>query len=227
MPSPGIRLAVLVLAVHAVLAAAALAETPASPSAPAAKPPAPGTLFIYPERIPLEAGKSATVERGLLFVPANRSRPESGVFAIEFYRFRAAPGVPADRPPVFRLHGGPGWPGLSRSLQDPEYYQKTVVPQIEIADRVIVGQRGIGSSKPDTHCDGVAPLPLDVETTAEQAAKIMYETSKRCREFWEGQGVDLAGLTVVEAAADVDDLRRALGYEKIALSGGRTPRSRP
>ena len=41
-----------------------------------------------------------------------------------------------------------------------------------------------------------------------------------CAEFWKGQGVDSSGYNVREMAADIDDLRQALGYDKIILFGG-------
>ena len=40
------------------------------------------------------------------------------------------------------------------------------------------------------------------------------------REFWEEVGLDLAGFTVLEAAEDVNEIRMALGYERITVWGG-------
>ena len=44
-----------------------------------AKSPAPGTIFLYPERIPLKDGGFVVADRGIMFVPANRSDPKSAV----------------------------------------------------------------------------------------------------------------------------------------------------
>ena len=81
----------------------------------APKTPAPGMIYTYPERIPLRNGGFFTSERGMIFVPINRSDPKSGVIAVEFYRFRASGA--RKRPPVFFLHGGPGFRGLPEQLQ--------------------------------------------------------------------------------------------------------------
>ncbi|HSR70603.1 MAG TPA: alpha/beta hydrolase [Acidobacteriota bacterium] len=177
-----------------------------------------GTLLLYPERIALQGGGYARCDRGMMFVPANRSRPGGGVIGVEIYRFKsdkAAPGTP----PVFRLHGGPGWGGLSGSLGQPGFYQREIVPQLETADLVVVGQRGIGSSKPDTVCDAPAKLPLDRKVSEEEEAEVLRQASRQCKDFWESTGLDLSGLNVVEAAADVNDVRQALGYGKITLWG--------
>ena len=42
----------------------------------------------------------------------------------------------------------------------------------------------------------------------------------REKSFWEESGVDLSGFTVLEAAEDVNDVRQALGYDKIIVWGG-------
>ena len=47
----------------------------------------------------------------------------------------------------------------------------------------------------------------------------LAETVKQCRDVWTTAGVDLDAYNIVEAAADVDDVRRFLGYEKISLAG--------
>jgi pimeloyl-ACP methyl ester carboxylesterase len=42
----------------------------------------------------------------------------------------------------------------------------------------------------------------------------------RAVSFWQDQGIDLAGYTVRDMAADINDLRQALGYDTISLLGG-------
>ena len=49
-----------------------------------AKAPEAGSLFLYPERIPLEAGGFFAAERGMLFVPLNRSKVNTDVI----FKFR-------------------------------------------------------------------------------------------------------------------------------------------
>ena len=48
----------------------------------------------------------------------------------------------------------------------------------------------------------------------------MRRACTKCREYWEAQGCDLRGFNVIEAAADVDEIRRHLGYDEITTWGG-------
>jgi pimeloyl-ACP methyl ester carboxylesterase len=186
-----------------------------------APPPAAGTMFFYPERIPLKDGGFVNAERGILFVPINRSREGSAVIGVEVYRFRASAKARPGTPPIFFLHGGPSFPGLERSLAIQGTFEETWHPMTDVSDVVVVGQRGIGSSKPTTTIETTtAPAPLDEPYDAEAAAAEFRRVLAREKAFWEGSGVDLSGFTVLEAAEDVNEVRTALGYEKIIIWGG-------
>jgi pimeloyl-ACP methyl ester carboxylesterase len=213
-----LRIVVIAAAITPLVSAKVTAQAPASPLRTLAKSPAPGTLFLYPERIRLRDGSFATAERGMLFVPVNRKQGDSEVIGIEVYRFRANSSADPATPPIFRLHGGPSFQGLEPSLERRGFYEDQIQPFLAVADFVVIGQRGIGSSKPTTSCERPAPLPLDA--SPEDLARRLREASTRCRTFWEAAGLDLAGFTIVEAAADVDALRQALGYDKIQIWGG-------
>jgi len=189
-----------------------------APEPPTGAGPAPGMLYLYSERIPLQDGSFAAADRGQLFVPVKRSDPRSALISIEIYRFKAASGVQAA--PIFLLHGGPSFQGLAGPLAEPGFYERLIRPYLEAGDLVVVGQRGIGSSKPDTIIEAPRRFPPDQEVTEQQAAEALREACARGKAYWESQGLDLTGLTVVEAAADVDDVRKALGYDKITLWGG-------
>lgn len=199
-----------------VWAATASAQATAAPKAAA---PAAGSMFFYTERIPLEAGGLAAAERGVIFVPVNRKKPGSGVLSLEVYRFRAADPKAAG-PPIFFLFGGPSFEGLEPLLARKGYYEKRIRPLLDAADVVIVSQRGIGPSKPTTLIRTPQPFPLDRPVTPEQRAERIRENARREKAFWVAQGLDLEGFTVVEAAADIDDVRRALGYDRITPWGG-------
>lgn len=184
-----------------VLALLTSLPLPVAAQSGGARAPAPGSLFLYPERVPLRDGSLATTERGMLFVPLSRADTSQGVIGIDVWRFRAA--TPSDAPPVVLLHGGPGWPGLDGSLENPDYWERVIERFTEISDLIVIGQRGIGSSKPNTLCENGPP----------------YLASQRCREYWDSAGIDLSGFTVIEAAADVRDVARAFGEERVILWG--------
>lgn len=180
--------------------------------------PQPGSMFLYPERILLEDGGFATAERGMIFVPANRSDPTSAVIGVEVYRFRASETADPSAPPLFRLFGGPNFQGLEGELSSLGYYETQIKPFLDAADFVVVGQRGIGSSKPTTLCED--PDPVSVDATEGEWIAAQHEAARRCQSFWQEWGLDLSGFTVLEAAADVNDVRLALGYDKIQIWGG-------
>lgn len=154
----------------------------------------------------------------MIFVPADRSDPDSEVIGVEVYRFRASDAADPDTPPLFRLFGGPTFQGLEGSLSRVGYYEQQVEPFLDAADFVVVGQRGIGSSKPTTLCQRPAPVPADATPEEREAAQ--HEAARECHRWWRDQGLDLAGHTVLQAAADVNDVRQALGYDDIQIWGG-------
>lgn len=189
-------------------------------TAVAPAPPA-GSIFLYPERIPLLDGGFVNAERGIYFAPVNRSSPGSGVLGVEIYRFRASPEARTDTPPVFFLHGGPSFTGLEGALEDIGTFEERWLPLTHVSDVVVVGQRGIGSSKPTTTIETTTPRdPAEVAYDPERAAAELRAVLAEERAFWEESGLDLAGFTVLEAAEDVNEVRLALGYDKITLWGG-------
>jgi pimeloyl-ACP methyl ester carboxylesterase len=178
-------------------------------------------MFLYPERIPLIDGGFVNAERGILFVPTNRSREGSPVIGVEVYRFRASANARPGTPPIFFLHGGPSFAGLERALETEGTFEERWLPLTDVSDVVVVGQRGIGSSKPTTTIEATtSPVPADQPYDADGAAAEFQQVLARERSFWEESGVDLSGFTVLEAAEDVNDVRKALGYDKIIVWGG-------
>ena len=188
---------------------------------PVAPPPVAGTMFFFPERIPLERGGFVSAERGMYFAPVNRSVPDSAVIGVEVYRFPASPNAEPGTPPVFFLHGGPSFQGLERALELPRTFEQRWLPLTNVSDVVVVGQRGIGSSKPTTTIDVTTPsTQSDQSYDAGEATAQFQRVLATERSFWEEAGLDLAGFTVLEAAEDVNEVRRALGYDKIIVWGG-------
>lgn len=89
-------------------------------------------------------------------------------------------------------------------------------------DVVIVNQRGVGSSPDPLKLPrqwqgegGKTSLPLSIEEASARIRAGLGETLEACK----SQGIDAAGYDIINLIHDVDDLRKALGYEKIALRG--------
>ena len=176
------------------------------------------TLDMKAVEIPVRGGKTVQAERGMLWVPIVRSNPKSKKIGIDVWRFPAQAGSAKDAPPIFRLHGGPGWPGMEP--RDVDWGETE--PLTRFCDLIIVGQRGIGTSTNTSCAMAVKDLkegPPEGATELEEM-QFLRDRCSDCRTHWESQGYDLKGLNVKEAAADVADVTRLLGYEKIVLWGG-------
>lgn len=191
--------------------------TPAVAAAQPAPEPEPGTLFLHTERFEREDGSFGEVDRGLLFVPQDRARPGAGVLSVVFHRFPARDGAQPGAPPVVRLHGGPGFGGLE--LEEPGYYEREIEPYTAFADVVVVGQRGFAPSRPNTECEGSEQPIFDPRVPEEERSRALRDASRACRAYWEEKGLALEAINVREAAADVADDARALGYDRIVLYG--------
>jgi pimeloyl-ACP methyl ester carboxylesterase len=64
------------------------------------------------------------------------------------------------------------------------------------------------------------PFPLDRPVADSERIEAVQVAARREKAFWIEQGLDLGGFTVLEAAADLDDVRNAFGYDRIVLWGG-------
>ncbi|MGC4084092.1 MAG: alpha/beta fold hydrolase [Vicinamibacterales bacterium] len=157
------------------------------------------------------------VESGQLIVPESRQRPSARTISIPFYRLRTTASSPGA--PIFLLAGGPGSSWLDQ-FEAPETYEEARFYQ-SIADVVLFDQRGSGRSTPTLTCGDSAPLPPpDAPLDPAVLRETMRTLAGQCRDRWVARGVDLAAYNTVENAADVNDLRLALGYGKVTLVGG-------
>ncbi len=180
-----------------------------------------GTMFIFPERMLLPTGELLSAERATMFVPLNRSNENSDVIGLDVYRFARSEKANPDTPPIFFLHGGPSFQGVPSRVTSLDAFQKKYGYLLDVADVVIVSQRGIGTSMPKTlvNKNDYKTAP-DEAYNEEKAVAHLKDLLTKERQVWEELGVDLKGFTVLEAAEDVNDVRKALGYDKISLVGG-------
>ena len=180
----------------------------------AAMPEAPVKPTIRWESFELPGGAgSLQAQLGRLTVPLRRSRPESGSVELAFVRLRS-PGEKRAAPIVY-LAGGPGASGIG-AARNP-YAILSLARLAETADVILLDQRGIGMSSPRPVCQ---PRPLAPQARFASSPEIVPRVvaeARSCVEEWTARGVDVAGFTVAESAADLDDLREALRIPKISL----------
>lgn len=174
--------------------------------------------------IVIETGAATTLngvridyEIGTLFVPENRAAAGSRIIGIGFARIRAKHSASA--PPVFVLPGGPGRSYIG-ALTDSGAVSRTLLAELlryaDASDVVIVDQRG-WSTRGDVLELAVPQKPLGRPRSRE--AEFAEMTTLAHRAIAANPGKDLAGYTIVQCAEDVNDLRVALRYPKISLSG--------
>ncbi|MGH7586817.1 MAG: alpha/beta fold hydrolase [Gemmatimonadales bacterium] len=123
----------------------------------------------------------------------------------------------AERPgrPILFLMGGPGVPG-SAMAPIPQYF--TLFDRLRgFGDVVLVDQRGIGSSEPRLDCPLSGALPESAFVAPGQLVAMYRREVAACTSHWRGQGAEPTAWTTVESAADLDDLRRALGAGQVDL----------
>ena len=81
----------------------------------------------------------------------------------------------------------------------------------------LMDQRGVGHSKPLLECPEVRELSermLGTRLSDPSARGEFLDAVGRCRDRLVDEGVDLSAYTLEESAADIEDLRKALGIER-------------
>jgi pimeloyl-ACP methyl ester carboxylesterase len=208
-------LLILGLALSTVLSAAAQ-DSSIGPS------PKVGEVVVEAASASIPDHGEVAYELGTLYVPENRSDPDSRVIGVGFARFPAA--AKTDAPPIFVLPGGPANSIVSNVLPGRSRLQgqiKDLLPLRAFADVVLVDQRGFSErGEVLRHRFQTPSEPLDEPTDLKRATAGFAEMARAAVEEFKAKEIDLRGYTVIECADDVDDLRQALGYERITLMGG-------
>jgi len=143
------------------------------------------------------------VRCGSLLVPEDRRHPTGRRVVLAVAIFKSPSAHPAPEPLIY-LSGGPGSDPLvdlaplvtARNIQDVAGRQ----------DFILLDQRGTDTSTPSLDCAG-------------DQAPTITQTIRQCHDDLVGQGIDLNAYTTLTDAADVADLRRALGDTTVDLLG--------
>lgn len=159
-----------------------------------------------------DASLTSRARCGTVAVPENRSRPEGRRIDLNLVIIVAAR-PPAERQALFDLEGGPGL----ADTKNAGFYVTDGAAYAATRDIVLIDQRGTGGSN---------PLDCPEFDAADKALQPMFLEGavRSCRQRL-SQNADLRHYTTDDAVADLDDVRRALGYSKIdlfALSYGTT-----
>ena len=176
----------------------------------------PGLASLEPSSFQSFDGETVECETGRLFVPENRKKKDSRLIELAFLCIKTKAKEPLS--PVVWLSGGPGGSGIV-NMKVTEYF-RAMKAVSEVADVIVLDQRGTGGSLPKLFCPGIfADLPPTMLRSQEDATKAFIEGARRCAVAMREKGIDFDGYTILESADDIDDLRRALKLEKVSLWG--------
>ena len=168
-------------------------------------------LGLVHETLKSQSGVRIEADGGRLMVPEHRGVPGSRSIPIGFLRLRSR--APSPRAPLFFLNGGPGSPAVTRNPRGLDFW----TPFLDVCDVVLIDQRGTRDSLLQWDWDG--PPPLHYFVSVDSANRHEAEMHRRALAAFNTHHVDLAGYTTVESATDLDELRVALGFEKVSLLG--------
>lgn len=174
------------------------------------------TPHFTPADCPFAPPENVTIRCGYLTVPEDRANPQR---TIRLPVAIVASDSPTPQPdPVVYLAGGPGDRALDMTFFLVTQYQDILRQR----DLIIFDQRGTGYAEPSLDCPELEEAqlanierPLDAD---EQQAMVMAALMA-CRERLIADGVNLAAYNSAASAADLDDLRQALGYKSWNLLG--------
>ncbi len=175
-------------------------------------------IAIEPGTVKLPTGETLAYEIGTFYVPENRNNPASRKIGVGFARIKAK--QPTGAPPVFWLPGGPGLSVLGAFTDTDEASRSRLRSWSTfgaVGDLVIVEQRGY-TRRGEMLVEMADASPLDKPASVRDDALAMQALARRAVAHHADK--DLSGYTIEAFAADVDDLRRALSYDKISLFGG-------
>ena len=198
---------------------------PAPKSAPAPKaaptrasataPPDSSRLVFAPYAVKGLDGVDRPAELGRLTVPEQHAHPAGKQIAIVFLRFRSPSTSPG--PPIVFLPGGPGYPGtlLARTPPYLELFEKLRAG----SDVIVLDQRGSGLSDPTLQCAVRGSLPPDAFESEAKTAAALGSMLRPCVRLMRNDGIAIEAYNTGESAEDLEDLRRALGVERLRLIG--------
>ncbi|MDX1622819.1 MAG: alpha/beta hydrolase [Gemmatimonadota bacterium] len=175
-----------------------------------------GELEIEAVEVTTREGPEITIEaeEGFLWVPEDRDDPDGQLIRLHFYRYPAT--GPDPGPPIVYLAGGPGGSGTLSSLGDRFGLFQAMR---EVGDVIAFDQRGVYGSEPYLLCPEEWSYPLGRPTEHDLLIERASEWAAGCADHWEGEGVDLSAYHTLASVADLEDLREALGAERLVLWG--------
>lgn len=207
--------------IRLALLAALLAALAPAPPARAARPPRQSGDYrpaACPLEIPPGAREGRDIECGYLSVPEQHRQPGGKTIELAVAIIKSARPSPAPDPLVM-MQGGPG--GSTLDLFVPLLLSGASRLRAD-RDIILFDQRGTLYSKPSLTCPEQITLTeqtIERQLSDEESDRLGLEAERACRDRLAQAGVAFSAYDTQESAADVEALRKALGYDRINLYG--------
>jgi pimeloyl-ACP methyl ester carboxylesterase len=169
------------------------------------------------EKADCKFNRLSNVECGYLYVPKNREQNIGREIRLHVAVAKSYNDNPEPDPLIF-LSGGPG----SYSLQWLQSNLSRFVDILKHREVIFFDPRGVGFSEPSLDCPEVMENFHEIlgrEHSDDEWVNTIVGANLACHERLQAGGIDLSAYNSAEMAADVNDLRAALGYEKVNLYG--------
>lgn len=159
-------------------------------------------------------GEQQGFECGYVTVPLRHAEPDGPTIRLPV-AIRQATSPAAEADPLFLAQGGPGGDAFSiYTLLAP------TSPMAENRDIVVFNQRGTQYAEPDLSCPETIEIIGELLALSEEEGERRYnEALQACYDRLVAEGVDLSAFNSLENAADVEAIRRALGYDSYNFYG--------
>jgi pimeloyl-ACP methyl ester carboxylesterase len=181
-----------------------------------------GTVPFTPVECPVPSPEGIRLDCGYLTVAESRRNYTGKTIDLAIAILRSPNPTPAPDPMIF-LAGGPGQGALALAPFIPAVFGPTLAQR----DIILIDQRGTGYSRPSLRCTydfttlkGRLPITASQESDRPAIIQSQINSLLACGEQYRAAGIDLRAYNSVENAADLEDLRRALGYGAWNVYGG-------
>jgi pimeloyl-ACP methyl ester carboxylesterase len=157
---------------------------------------------------------SVSVDCGFVVVPENRARPSGRAIRVAAAVMHAPSSHPKQDPIVF-LDGGPSFGAISSFAVDTYFGGASYTRDRDV---ILVDTRGTGLSEPRLGCPEFDRAHVSTVYSkpfvGSSAVADFSRAIRACRDRLAAAGIDLAAYNSAESAADLEALRRALGYRQ-------------
>jgi pimeloyl-ACP methyl ester carboxylesterase len=182
----------------------------------------PATPHFVPTACHFKLGAGIVAGRdvrcGFVVVPEDRTVPHGRTIRLAVAIFPSPRPHAAPDPFVF-LQGGPGGRVISDFGSAITKRNRTTDYPAD-RDLILLDQRGTGLSQPSLACAETTMLhyhTLDQHLSLQRQAELWSRAAQQCRAHLVASGINLNAYTTLADAADVADLRVALGYPVLNL----------